>query len=517
MLLATIFLANGITSLYFLTKTRDYILTESQLIEEIDVIDRIKSAVVSAETAQRGYLLTGKVDYLQPFMGAEKETHKLIDELNMLSTEHDQLVGNSLDVSELRSLGADVSKKFEEMAQTIILLDSQGRAAAIDLVKTDEGFGLMSDISKSLERLRSNRFIVLDKELSASEQSTRRALQSVLFANLMGFALLCLFIVLQRRAFERSETLNEQLEDSIDNLASMNAKLEDTNSQLEYANDNLEDIVGARTQKLEEQALALTRSNQELESYAYIASHDLQEPLRKIRAFGDRLHDRYGDRLDERGLDYLSRMRSASERMSILISDLLSLSRVKSQELVIKPVALNQVFKMVMSDMNSSLHEAGGKAEIAPLPVVYGDATQLLQIFSNIVSNAIKYRDKTRPLVIKVSSGEPSTPPEALELISNQPYYKILVSDNGIGFDPDHKEKVFAMFQRLHGRREYEGTGIGLAICRKIAERHGGAIVIEHVEAGVGTAFAVYLPAFIPEQYKQGLDQSFETPTKHRD
>ena len=497
LLFAIVFLVNGIVSLYFLSQTQQIISAKSQVIKEVDLIDRLQRYIINAETAQRGYLLTGERRYLEPFFKMQPQAQGIIRELYRLQNSG-SVYGVSF--SQIKTLQEDIALKFNAMLKKIEHLQNQDREAAYELMRTDQGRVLMQDIKEQLGVMREAKFTQLDRELTASKRSATQAFRSVLIANFFGFGLLCWFALLQRRAYDRSENLNERLEEA-------NASLEDANVKLELTNENLENIVDARTQVLEEQAMTLTKSNQELESFAYVASHDLQEPLRKIRAFGDRLQERYGDRLDERGLDYLARMRSASERMSTLISDLLSLSRAKSQELVIKPVSLNQVFKMVVSDMNTALQEAGGEINVAPLPVVYGDAMQLLQIFSNLVSNAIKYRDKNRALSVEVSSSEPATAPEELGLKSDQQYYKVLVADNGIGFDADLKEKVFVMFQRLHGRKEYEGTGIGLAICRKIAERHGGAIIIESVKAGVGTIFAVYLPALTPEQYQQGQTQ----------
>lgn len=487
-LLAAVFIANGLVSLYFLSQTEDIILAEKEVIERVDIVDRLQQAVIDAETAQRGYLITGEQRYLAPYDDDKKQANRMISRL----TEPEVLAKlNSRDKRAVEALRKEIVAKFNEMDQTIQLINNSDRQAAFDLVETDQGLELMKDIKERLSLLRETEFKLLDSELRASERAATHAFRSVLAANLIGFLLICTIALLQRRAYDRSEDLNEKLETA-------NSDLEKANNQLEQTNDNLEEIVETRTKVLEEQADVLTRSNRELESFAYVASHDLQEPLRKIRAFGDRLDERYGDRLDDRGRDYLARMRSASERMSTMINDLLSLSRAKSQELVMKPVPLSQVFRMALADLDTALRESNGTVEVHDLPVVHGDAIQLLQVFSNLISNAIKYRSPNRTAHIVVRASKPEPAPADLRL-GEKLMTKITVEDNGIGFDEGLTEKVFAMFQRLHGRSDYQGNGIGLAICRKIVERHGGAILVEQVAEDAGTTFAVYLPAFVSE------------------
>lgn len=227
----------------------------------------------------------------------------------------------------------------------------------------------------------------------------------------------------------------------------------------------------------------LKRSNAELEAFAYVASHDLQEPLRKIMAFGELLERRSGPALDEGSRDFLKRMREASSRMSRLIQDLLQLSRVGRDTLPYQPVDLNKTVAADLIDLETVIKEAGATIEVGPLPTVKGNPFQLRQLFQNLLSNAVKFRRKDVPPSIKVVAREDAGGHVIIE-----------VADNGIGFEEAYLERVFQPFQRLVTRQEFPGTGMGLALCRKIAERHGGSITARSTP-GAGSVFVVSLPA----------------------
>jgi two-component system, LuxR family, sensor kinase FixL len=237
---------------------------------------------------------------------------------------------------------------------------------------------------------------------------------------------------------------------------------------------------------LVEQADKLARSNAELEQFAYVASHDLQEPLRKIQAFGDRLKTKYETGLGAEGLDYLARMQNAAARMQILIQDLLSLSRVASNSKPFTAVDLGDVVRTVISDLEMRIQDVGGRVEVGSLPVISGDRGQMAQLFQNLIGNGLKFRKPGENPLVKVQS-------EPQSLATGEAFWWITVEDNGIGFDEKYRDRIFQIFQRLHGRNEYEGTGIGLAICRKIVERHGGAITASS-QPGAGAKFLVTLP-----------------------
>jgi PAS domain S-box-containing protein len=227
--------------------------------------------------------------------------------------------------------------------------------------------------------------------------------------------------------------------------------------------------------------IQLQQSNRELEDFAYVASHDLQEPLRKIQAFGDRLKVRYAETLTGDGIDYLDRMQKAAGRMQALINDLLVFSRITTKAQPFAAVDLTAIAHEVVHDLEVRIHEAGGEVVVGELPAIDADALQMRQLFQNLIGNGLKFQKPGLPPRVELSGS------------ASDGTARIVVSDNGIGFDEKYADRIFLMFERLHGRTEYEGTGIGLAICRKIAHRHGGDIRAYGL-LGEGARFVVTLP-----------------------
>jgi two-component system sensor kinase FixL len=226
----------------------------------------------------------------------------------------------------------------------------------------------------------------------------------------------------------------------------------------------------------------LEQSNRELQDFAFVASHDLQEPLRKIQAFGDRLKAKCADVISPEGQDYLERMQNAARRMQILINDLLSFSRVTSRAQPFALVDLNQVLREVLSDMEIHLQQVAAQLDISELPILEADAMQMRQLLQNLISNALKFHKPDQPPVIHIHGQHIS-----------ETHCQIAIADEGIGFDPKYGDRIFTIFQRLHGRSDYEGTGIGLAICRKIVERHQGTVTATS-QPGQGAMFTITLP-----------------------
>jgi PAS domain S-box-containing protein len=228
---------------------------------------------------------------------------------------------------------------------------------------------------------------------------------------------------------------------------------------------------------LETSARKLERSNRDLQDFASIASHDLQEPLRKIRTFGDRIKAILDPSVTPEARDYLERLVSSASRMQLLIDNLLAYSRVGSRPPKVIPVDLNVVMKDVLADLESTVEQSGGRVIASPLPMVDGDPTQLRQLLQNLIANALKFR-------------RPGVSPEVRIYFIEGRFH---VEDNGIGFEPQYAERIFGVFERLHSRHDYEGTGIGLSICRKIVERHEGKLVAEG-RPGLGATFVITLP-----------------------
>ena len=237
----------------------------------------------------------------------------------------------------------------------------------------------------------------------------------------------------------------------------------------------------------------LERSNRELQDFATIASHDLQEPLRKIRAFGDRLAEHSAGVLDEEASDYLRRMTNAAGRMQTLIKDLLEYSQVTLRPEPARPVDLSVVVSEVLGDLEERIRLSGGAVHVGPLPTIQGSPFQMRQLFQNLIANALKFHpDGVSPEVHLdvVARGDLRGSKGRADRV---PVWEISVRDNGIGFEAKHAERIFAPFQRLHGRQAYEGTGMGLAICRRIAAQHGGTITA-HSKPGAGATFVITLP-----------------------
>jgi PAS domain S-box-containing protein len=266
-------------------------------------------------------------------------------------------------------------------------------------------------------------------------------------------------------------------------------RLED---ELREVNELLEQRVKQRTRQLEVTNQSLERSNRELQDFAYVASHDLQEPLRKIQAFGNLLESEHGEQLGA-GKDYLNRMRSAASRMSILIEDLLAFSRVTTKARPFVPVELQVVAGEVVGDLETRIEETQGIVDIQSLPTVQADPLQMRQLLQNLIANALKFHQPDVPPIVTLSGKE------VLDKNGKLKAYQLEVSDNGIGFDEKYLDRIFAVFQRLHGHEAYEGTGIGLAVCRKIAERHGGTITATS-KPGKGARFIITLPAKPPKE-----------------
>lgn len=235
----------------------------------------------------------------------------------------------------------------------------------------------------------------------------------------------------------------------------------------------------------------LRRSNRELEEFAYIASHDLQAPLRKIAGFAQLLQERYAGRLDSEADDHIGRIVAGAARMQRLIQDLLAYSRVGSRQLRPEKVETGEVLRQVLSDLEPLLRESGAKVTAGPLPALVGDAGQLGQLFQNLVTNGVKFRGDKPPEVAVAARREGAE-------------WLFTVRDNGIGIEPQYADQVFKMFRRLNAPNAYPGTGIGLAVARKIVERHGGRIWVES-RPGEGAAFRFTLSASgVPEEAPRG-------------
>jgi signal transduction histidine kinase len=251
--------------------------------------------------------------------------------------------------------------------------------------------------------------------------------------------------------------------------------------------------MGRSHEELKSYAVKLERSNRELQDFASVAAHDLQEPLRKVQAFSDRLKSKYAASFDDQGRDYLERVQNAARRMQTLINDLLTYARVSTKAQPFVPTDLAEAARAVVSDLEVRIEQVKGHVEVGDLPTVDADPLQVRQLMQNLIGNALKYHRPEEAPRVKVYSRLAAEEGPSSASASQDGVCQILVEDNGIGFDEVYSERIFTIFQRLHGRNEYEGTGVGLAVCRKIADRHGGTITARSTP-GKGSTFLVTLP-----------------------
>lgn len=275
----------------------------------------------------------------------------------------------------------------------------------------------------------------------------------------------------------------------ISNSKKVQDELRRSRTELQHLNASLEERVAIRTRELSRANIELIQRNRELQDFAYIASHDLQEPLRKISSFADLLMSDFGDQLEGDGSEYLARIRSAAIRMSDLLRGLLSFSRILTEAKPFRMADLGDVIGEVISDLHVLIAETGAEIQIGTLPSVEADRVQMRQLFQNLIGNAIKFaRPEAPPRVTiraKMVDSSKDVPGEML--------CRIELSDNGIGFEQKYTDRIFSPFERLHGRTAYPGTGMGLAICRRIVERHHGELTAVSVP-GQGSTFVVTLP-----------------------
>jgi signal transduction histidine kinase len=432
-------------------------------LQTINLIKDLGRELVAAESSQRGYLLTEDPDHLEPY---HKRLAGVDELLVQLGTATDAYPAQKTRFEQLRG---QVLDKVEEMQRIVVLTDREKIRTAIREVRKEEGVERMRAIFSLMDEMENEEILLLKKNEWIAVQSREFILMALLLGNGLGLLLsLGIFYIWYRNS----------------------TKVAELNAALATANAQLEEKVEVRTQALFQYSEELQRSNRELEEFAFVASHDLQEPLRKIRAFGDRLQQRFSSELGEVGSDYVARMQAASERMSILIDNLLSFSRVTTKQRSFESIDLNEIMHRVMDDLDYAIEESGARVHIDPLPVIDGDGSQIAQVFMNLITNSLKFHTPDQRPVITVTSEINLASPLADD---NRTWCRLQFADQGIGFEPQYAERVFSLFQRLHGRDEYSGTGIGLALCRKIVERHGGIITAQS-EPGEGAVFIIFLP-----------------------
>lgn len=427
-------------------------------------IEKLHLSIVQAESGQRGYLLTGEDDYLVPYYDALEQLNSQAALVKGLRSEID---GQADKVAQLLHL---VDEKVAVLTRTaqLALADKERRAQY--LLETHEGRNLYREIRVLAGEIQDAESAFKLEQFKKLGQIKKEAKITFAITAITSALLIFGMFILTRINLRESERY----------------KLE-----LLHQNETLASKVTERTQELTLYSDELSRSNRELEEFAFVASHDLQEPLRKIQAFSDRLETMFKDELGEKGIDYISRMKNAAQRMSNLINDLLEFSRVTTRGKDFTDTDLKVVLDEILSDLEIAIQESNTQVNISEMPVIQADISQMQQLFLNLLSNAIKFRRENVAPIINVDYEHKKEFSD--ELHTEVEWQIITIKDNGIGFSEEYADKIFVPFQRLHGRSQYKGTGIGLSVCRRIVERHGGTITAQSKD-GEGATFIIKLP-----------------------
>lgn len=423
-------------------------------------LDELLSIIQDAETGQRGYLLTGEDRYLAPFSEAKSNLPQKLSQIEALARKR-------VSRENAAALRNAITDKMAEMEKTLDLRRQQGLTAALAEVRTNRGQRDMANIRSIIGAIKDTETATFRDSL---ERQRRRQLELELVLGIgiaVGFLLLWLairFNVLYARERDQVEEEVRRINNSLE------SRVKERTAELE-----------ARTRELERRSAELQRSNSDLTQFAYIASHDLQEPLRMVGSYMGLLARRYQGKLDETADRYIQFAVEGAHRMQALIQDLLTYARAGTQALQKKPVSSEHVLRVSLQNLDLGIKESSAIVRYENLPAVDADETKLIQVMQNLLANAVKFRKEGIPPEISVTA----------QRLDGEWIFG--VADNGIGFDPRYCDRIFEIFQRLHGIGKYPGNGIGLAICRRIIEHHGGRLWAES-QPDIGSTFFFTLP-----------------------
>jgi signal transduction histidine kinase len=441
-----------------LTNVNFFIKQTAHTNEVISLTSRIQNSILRTETSLRAFAITNNPAFFDDYKTEKENTWKRIEDLQL------KVLDNSLQQTRIDSLKQLVGRRFAGLDST----------ANYTFNKINDGEQIISDrVNNSRELSRQLRNVIdrisnletyLLKERSGKLENNFRLLIPFLVIGFVIGLVASILNFISVRHFETSQNISDEK-------------------------------IHAYQEQLKEQISNLARVNKDLEQFSYVASHDLQEPLRKIMSFGELLQESNIDKLDDEGKMYVDKIMSSSSRMRILIQDLLNYSRAGRMSIDDKNVDLNKVVLEVIDDLVLAIKDKEARITINSLPRVPGNFTLFKQVFQNLITNALKFSKPGIAPIVHIQT-KPMTK-KGFEMMPDKSgklsYVLINITDNGIGFDDSYTEKIFVIFQRLHSRDDYEGTGIGLAICKKIIENGGGRIWAES-EKGIGSSFWILLP-----------------------
>jgi signal transduction histidine kinase len=457
--------------------------------------ESVSTAVVDQETGIRGYALSGNPDNLEPYERGRANEKQLLDQIYSLTSPDDGEVREA--VQEVRTLAdrwrAEVAERVIAAVRSEGAEAGQAVVAAASTTLFDDVRGSITDMQRDILTLRNS---VADAAKASSKTLVAVEIAAAGIIILAGAMLVLLLDrLVSRPVVDLAEQVRAVADGDYDRRISSTGSPElvrlaaDVDGMRQQIAAELTEVRDARAQvewvndQLKSQAEELTRSNRDLEQFAYVASHDLQEPLRKVASFCQLLQRRYGGQLDERADQYIGFAVDGAQRMQRLINDLLAFSRIGRLTAGFTDVDLDRVLTEVKSQLEVRAGEHG-KIEWADLPMVEGEEPLLTTLFVNLIGNSLKFARPDVPPVIRVTAERDGD------------HWRINVRDNGIGIEAEFADKVFVIFQRLHARDAYEGTGIGLAIVKKIVEYHGGRIWLD-LDVAEGTSINFTLPALV--------------------
>ena len=449
--------------------------------------EALLQSLLNMETGVRGFLVTGDEQFLDPYDRgrADFETH-LQKSNQLLSASPEQIV-------RLEELQRIKQKWVDTMLTPII---TQRRDATTVQERLEAAAASAGERKTAMDEMRNVIRRIEDQEqarLAARAQQVGRRRQ-IFELILWGGGLFSILLTAALATFAARSA--REVAQTRANLESSNRKLTDSQTQIEAENAQRR----AAEEKLQAVVQDLERSNAELEQFAYVASHDLQEPLRAVAGCVQVLQKRYGGKLDARADQFIEHAVDGAQRMQNLINDLLAYSRVGTHGKPFERVMMDKVADRALLNLSERIKETGVQVTRDALPEVWGDSGQLELVLQNLVSNALKFRGPHEPQVhigyelrrVESATDAGNNAPNGVR-ISDRPQHVISVRDNGLGIEPQYFERIFVMFQRLHTRTEFPGTGIGLAICKKIVERHGGTIGVQSAP-GAGATFWFSMP-----------------------
>lgn len=414
------------------------------------------SALLSTESNMRGFMITKNSVYERAFHESKNDLNRKLDSLRTFTRNNPEQIENIDSLSKLLDIRLEI---FNSNYQNTTKVDTLGAEIIQGVQRSLE---ISEKIRAIINRINEVENRLLQQRTAGLNKGIKTLPGFLLFIALISFgtAGLAFYSV---RQYSLSQKISQNQ-------------------------------IRAYQEQLKEQIQRLNFSNEELAQFAFIASHDLQEPLRKINSFSELLNTNFKDKLGSDGELYLERIDSSVKRMRNLIIGLLNFSRV-ARDRIDEKIELNTILNTVKDDLEIIIKEKNANVQVSNLPNVKGSSSEYLQLFQNLISNALKFSRPGIDPIIKISSH--STTEEEIKRLTNripgQDYQSIVVSDNGIGFEKEYADKIFVIFQRLHGRDQYDGTGIGLAICKKIVEKNGGVIYAESV-LDQGSKFTIIIP-----------------------